>query len=179
MSLNPIDILKLPNKILVPLSLVSGVILFSPNKLLEKIYLINFRENWGFIIGLSFLVSTAIILTSVGITLYKFLREKYDNKQFKKISFKVMKEMDNYKKSIVYSLFLEESNTKYLSMNDGAIKSLEGLGMIAKVNNFISSYDLAYGKLNYFLQPWVVKMLKDNSELEESYKKAYEGKWKE
>ena len=47
-----IDFLKLPPNILGALSIASGTLLLLPQKLAQKFYIINFREKYGFTIGI-------------------------------------------------------------------------------------------------------------------------------
>ena len=51
-----IEFIKLPPNILTSIALVSGIIILSPDKLIKKLYMINFRNNYGFVISLIFLV---------------------------------------------------------------------------------------------------------------------------
>ena len=60
-----IDFLKLPPNILAALSLVTGIILFVPDKALSKLYMVDFRNNYGFIISIVFLISTAISIVFI------------------------------------------------------------------------------------------------------------------
>lgn len=60
-----IDFLKLPPNILAALSLVTGIILFVPDKALSKLYMVDFRNNYGFIISIVFLISTAILIVFI------------------------------------------------------------------------------------------------------------------
>ena len=51
-----IEFIKLPPNILTSIALVPGIIILSPDKLIKKLYMINFRNNYGFVISLIFLV---------------------------------------------------------------------------------------------------------------------------
>ena len=57
-----IDFLKLPPNILGALSIASGTLLLLPQKLAQKFYIINFREKYGFTIGIVFVISTALLI---------------------------------------------------------------------------------------------------------------------
>lgn len=63
-----IDFLKLPPNILGALSIASGTLLLLPQKLAQKFYIINFREKYGFTIGIVFVISTALL------TFYYYLK---------------------------------------------------------------------------------------------------------
>ncbi|MGL5379745.1 super-infection exclusion protein B [Clostridium sp.] len=54
MDFNFMEFLKLPTKIMLALGLASGVILFLPDTIVEKMYMIEFRDKYGFVIGVIF-----------------------------------------------------------------------------------------------------------------------------
>ena len=56
-----IDFLKLPPNILGALSIASGTLLLLPQKLAQKFYIINFREKYGFTIGIVFVGLTYLL----------------------------------------------------------------------------------------------------------------------
>lgn len=42
--------------------MASGTLLLLPQKLAQKFYIINFREKYGFTIGIVFVISTALLI---------------------------------------------------------------------------------------------------------------------
>ena len=56
-----IDFLKLPPNILGALSIASGALLLLPDQLAKRLYMTEFRDKYGFTIGIIFVVSTAIL----------------------------------------------------------------------------------------------------------------------
>jgi hypothetical protein len=67
-DLNIKEILTLPTTIMAALSLASAILLFSPTALIERMYMLDFREKYGFIIGIVFIVSISILIVNL---LYK------------------------------------------------------------------------------------------------------------
>ena len=63
-----IDFLKLPPNILGALSIASGALLLLPDQLAKRLYMTEFRDKYGFTIGIIFVVSTAI---SKGVMWYR------------------------------------------------------------------------------------------------------------
>lgn len=49
-----IDLLKIPPRILGALTIASGLLLFLPDVLLSKLYMIYFRNKYGFALGITF-----------------------------------------------------------------------------------------------------------------------------
>ena len=174
MNFNLTDFLKLPSNVMSAISLASGVILFLPDELLKKIYMIEFKNKWGFIIGATFIVSTSILVIGILSNIYKFLYKKYSNFKFKKNSNKLLNSLDVYKKTIVYMLYKEDNNTSELPLNDGAVVFIEHWMVIQKAASQYAVEDLINPRFPYFLQPWVVDKLNKDENLLLSFKKAAE-----
>ena len=60
-----LEILKLPPSILSALMIVSGLILILPEDVIKKLYMYEFRNNYGFAISIIFLVSLAILVVLI------------------------------------------------------------------------------------------------------------------
>jgi len=69
---------------------------------------------------------------------------------------------------------LEDNYTEELPLHDGAIRTLEHNLMIGKAANQYYTDDLNNAVFPYMLQPWVVEKIKENNELEKSFKIEYE-----
>lgn len=65
------SLLKLPMKIMVALSIGCGLILFLPNNIIEKMYMLKFRDDFGFIIGLFFVISSTIVICNFVVFIIK------------------------------------------------------------------------------------------------------------
>ena len=60
-----LDLLKLPTKYFLSISIISGTLLFNPAQILDYLGLQEFRETNKNTIGLVFLISTGILLTQL------------------------------------------------------------------------------------------------------------------
>lgn len=76
---NIVDFLKLPPRILGALSVASGLLLFLPNAIIEKLYMTSFRDKYGFAIGIVFVVSTSILVVFLVVIIAKKIKDKYYN----------------------------------------------------------------------------------------------------
>lgn len=74
---NIVDFLKLPPRILGALSVASGLLLFLPNVIIEKLYMTSFRDKYGFAIGIVFVVSTSILVVFLVVIIAKKIKDKY------------------------------------------------------------------------------------------------------
>lgn len=79
-----IDFYKLPHNILGVLSIVSGALLLLPDKIIEKFYMIGFRDKYGFAIGIIFLISTDILIVLLGDKIYQYFHDKIILKKYEK-----------------------------------------------------------------------------------------------
>lgn len=66
-------LLKAPY-ILLTLALCSGLLLFLPDFIVKKMYLLDFRDTFGGIIGVIFLISLCLLLTLLCTKIYSYAR---------------------------------------------------------------------------------------------------------
>lgn len=172
-NFNITDFLKLPTKIMFSITIVSGMILFLPDHIVAQIYMLEFRNNYGFAIGLLFLTSFSKIIITLIIGIYKYFNNKYLTRKLKLTRKKILQKLEKYHKAIVYFLYMKDNHTSVLPFHDGAVKYLKQNAFIVEtadqyivddVNNFI---------LPYILQPWVVEELQNNKELLNCFSIAY------
>lgn len=162
------ELLKLPIKIIVALCIASGLILLLPNNLIEKLYMLSFRENYGFIIGIVFIVSLSItvcyILFYLVPKIWERLTRKSKNEKLKKGQRKFLSSLNNNELEIIKLLIKEEDNTLKLPMNRGIVKKLEHYFVISPAGtNF--AIDLEEPIIPYFLQPWVFEYFDKNGNI--------------
>jgi len=115
---NVTDFFKLSTKIMAALSLGSGIILFSPDSIIEKMYLDSFRTNYGFTIGIVFITSFTITIT---IEIFKYFKNKRANKSFLDTAGERLGKLSNYQKVIVYKRYEQDNHTDELPLHVGAV----------------------------------------------------------
>lgn len=174
MKFDLVELLKLPGSIMSAIAVATGLILFLPNSIISMMYMDDFRNKYGFLIGTVFIISLSILIVGAIIKVYNFSHEKYINKKVKKNSRKLLESLDSYKKTIVYMLYCEDNNTHVLPLNDGAIVFLEHWMVIQKATNQYAVSDLINPEFPYFLQAWVVNELNRDCELLISFRKEAE-----
>ena len=103
---NIVDFLKLPPRILGALSVASGLLLFLPNVIIEKLYMTSFRDKYGFAIGIVFVVSTSILVVFLVVIIAKKIKDKYYNKRLKKARVAYLKRIDGNKVELMKIIFV-------------------------------------------------------------------------
>lgn len=174
MKLNIMDFLKLPTKIMVAIALATGIVLFLPGELISKMYMDEFRNEYGFIIGAAFIVSISIFTVGIVISFYNCCNKIYTRKKTKRKMYKLLASLDDYKKTIVYALYNKYNHTHELPLNDGAVVFLENMKVIGKATNHCCVDDITNPKFPYLLQPWVIEKLQSDKELLASFERAAE-----
>ena len=170
---NLADFFKLPTKIMFALALASGMVLFLPDNIVAKMYMVDFRNKYGFAIGLLFLTSFSILAVTLIIGIYKYFSHKHSMKKFKATAKERLQKLDNYQKAIVYGLYIEDNHTSELPFHDGAVKWLKQSMIIIETTNQYLVSDLNNAVFPYMLQPWAVEELQNDSELLANFHTAY------
>lgn len=170
---NLADFFKLPTKIMFALALASGMVLFLPDNIVAKMYMVDFRNKYGFTIGLLFLISFSILVVTLIIGIYKYFSHKRSMKKFKATAKERLQKLDNYQKAIVYGLYMEDNHTSELPFHDGAVKWLKQNIIITETASQYAVSDLNNAVFPYMLHPWVVEELQKDSELLASFCDAY------
>lgn len=165
LDLNITDVLNLPVKIMSALTLASGFLLLLPKKFLAKLYLTPFIDKYGFIIGLVFIISLAILLVTLIIQIFNHLSEKKKKKWFYDTASERLMKLSPYEKVIVLILYENANYTHLLPIHDGAVKKIEGDFIIGKVASQYAVADINNAKFPFLLQPWVVSELQKNEDL--------------
>lgn len=173
LDFNLADFFKLPTKIMFALALASGLVLFLPESIVTKMYMVDFRNKYGFAIGLLFLISFSILVVTLFVGGYKYFSHIYFMKKFRATAKERLQKLDNYQKAIVYDLYLEDNHTGELPLHDGAVKILKQNIVITETTNQYAVSDLNNAVFPYMLQPWVIEELQKDSELLSLFHIAY------
>ncbi len=162
-------ILKTPY-ILITLALASGLILFLPNSIISRMYMIDFRDKFGFVLGLLFWFSITLLMVMIGANIYK----KYENKRInKKVQESITKFLKNIRNKaeieVITELLKEDDYTLELPINSGIIIKLQHYCIIAPAgnNHFVEMNNPC---IPYFVQPGVFKAIESDEELQRKFK---------
>lgn len=150
---------------LVAIALLTGMILFLPESILDKMGLSNLPDLWNKVIGLTFLLSVALIITLVVFSIISRIRDKRQTKRLREKLKKNLKRLSPRQKSIVVQLLHSEDKTISLDKNSG--------DTIYLVNNLFiympqQAVTLGWNNemiLTYVPQPWLLDLFNDEPEL--------------
>lgn len=163
-----IDFLKLPPNILGALSIASGALLLLPDKIAEKLYMIDFRDKYGFTIGIIFVVSTAILIVLLGSKVYHYFHDKSTSKKLVEAQTKYLKQMKPEQVAVIREFINEPTHTLPLPYNNGLVIELQHLQIVtpAGQTHLVNMLD---PQINYFLQPWVMQRINSDDELRQKF----------
>ena len=159
-----LDFLKLPPNILGALAVASGLLLLLPDKVVNKLYMTEFRNNYGFTIGIIFIISLSILIILLVIKTYHFFYKKRLDKKVAEGQLKYLRNMSRDKVMIVNAFLQERTHTLELPVNDGLVIELQHFGIITPAGQ-IHFLSMPEPSIKFFLQPWVENKIRSHDEL--------------
>lgn len=150
---------------LVAIALLTGMILFLPESILDKMALSNLPDLWNKVIGLTFLLSVALIITLVVFSIISRIRDKRQTKRLREKLKKNLKRLSPRQKSIVVQLLHSEDKTISLDKNSGdTIYLVNSLFIYMPQQAFTLGWNNEM-ILTYVPQPWLLDLFNDEPEL--------------
>lgn len=172
-DINLADFFKLPTKIILAIALASGMILFLPDSIVLKMYMVDFKNHYGFAIGIVFLISSSILLVTILISSYEYAHQKYMIRKFKATAHERLSKLNDYQKNIIYGLYIKDNYTNELPLHDGAVQSLEENMIIRRTANQYAASDFNHAVFPYMLLPWAVEELDKDENLLSDFQTAF------
>lgn len=144
--------LQKPSPFLFVISLVTTILIFISDNLLEKIFILEFRNKYSLYIGITFLVSTLLILLYFFIWVYNSFK-KYCNEHKKhKIRLEYLLNLNKEQLKTIVGMYYRDGQCANLDITQSTVYLLERYSIIGRASNMASS-----GRwFSYYLQPWVV-----------------------
>lgn len=146
---NVIDWVKLSPKYLIPFSLVSGLLIFANEKLLNTFglsLLVNNIRPW---IAIFFLISTALIASNFIVWLGGIITKKISQTRNLNLRIKKLHKLSPDEKKILLSYLLQNTRTQTFPFNDGRLAELIHYRIIFQSSNIGDINDWPYN-----IQPW-------------------------
>lgn len=96
------DSFKRISPALIAVAIASGLILFLPESILERMALNNLQNIWKIVVGLVFIISCTLIITIMIVDIYRSVQRKTAPKHFRKLKRKQFVDLPlNYKRMLV------------------------------------------------------------------------------
>ena len=124
-KLNIPEWLKIPLYIFLPaLWLGSGMLLLLPDEWLSKFYLLNWRNENGFTIGLMFIASSCLLLVYLFFYLKKVVSTVKYNLTYKRKTMRKISKMNDMERAIIFKLYNSPGYTCELDYNQPLTQGL-------------------------------------------------------
>lgn len=150
---------------LTAIALLTGMILFLPDKILSAMNLDEMPSLWNQIIGIVFLLSVALIATIIVFSAIKYVSEKRKNKRIQDNLKKKLATLSPRQKAIVVALLQSEDKTILLDKNSGdTIYLVNSLFLHMPEQIFSVGCDDKM-ILNYVPQPWLLDLYNEEPDL--------------
>ncbi len=141
------DITKLPTKILVVFSVITGVLLFSSKTFLSKLQLSKVHETYGSIVGIIFLVSTGIIIANLVIWVVKQILVRFLKSKLRREKSQLFSNLNFHEKSLLREFFLSDRTTIDMPLEDATVSGLLSKGLIHIVQQFSGGTLVKFGSV--------------------------------
>ena len=119
------DLTKLPTKFFFLISIVSGFVLFSDSSFLnEKLFLTKVKTDYGWILGITFILTTGLVTVNFVIWLFNSVSTKLFIKKLKKQFVKKVKNLDPHEKAVIREFILRGQKSVEMPIDDAVVAGL-------------------------------------------------------
>jgi hypothetical protein len=129
------DFDKISTKLIVLVWAITGLLLFIPSSVLDKVRLTEFLVTYGMWVGIAFVFSTGFLF----VTLYTYLTTGIANrrhaKRLKEGLIDWLKNLDDHEKAVLREFIIKSSYTLQLPMDNSAVIGLESKRIIFRVSD--------------------------------------------
>lgn len=129
------DIKKIPTKLIFVLWLSSSLILFVPDKLLAKLNIKGFLDDYGKYIGITFIISSAFLLVTSITFIARLIARRKLTKQIKKNILKDLQYLDVHEKALLREFSINGKHTLQLPMDNDTVVGLVNKHIIYQASN--------------------------------------------
>ena len=115
--------------------MTTTVVLFAPVEVVSRLRLTEFSSQWGQGIGLAFLVSSGLLLATIGGSSAAGIRRWYAKNRLKSAARQRMRSLDVNECAVVREFFLRGQNTVRMPIHDSTVSGLLAVGVLKVVGN--------------------------------------------
>jgi len=121
---------KLPANIILIIALISSLLLFTDNNFLEKLALLEFKNEYNKYIGIIFLFTVSITFINILKYSYKSIKIKYKKYSEKEKVKQTLNNLDEQEKAILREFYVQNKNAITASYQDASVKNLINTGVL-------------------------------------------------
>lgn len=152
------DFTKLPTKIFVVLSIVSGVFLFSTEKNLKIMHFDKF-EKYGGYVGIVFIFSVALVMINFFVWIYNKIERHFKMINLKKEFKETIENLDHKEKAVLREFAIQGQNSIEVPYDDTIVSGLIDKGVL-RFNKQLGGSFIANGSnVSMSLSKFVSKIL--------------------
>lgn len=130
------DLHKLPTRHVGLISIVSGMLLFSPVWLLDRLHLSKIPSPYGTLVGIAFLVSISLLtVNSTNFAYASFKRRGWSEKRRATIK-EYLSSLDPHEQAVLREFFVTGLSTLKIPMDNPSVVGLEVNGIIERTGPY-------------------------------------------
>lgn len=156
-----VDWIKLSPRYLVPLSLVTGFVLFAPQRWLAVFGLVGFVSDYRPWFGAAFLLSTTLLVSAAKTAGYGWVVGRRQQARRLEAMKRRLHNLSEPEKEILRGYIEGDTRTQYLSMHDGVVSGLEVERILFRATVLSRGWD----EFAYNIQHWAWEYLNKNPKL--------------
>ena len=150
---------------LIAVAIASGLILFLPYNILERMALDKLPDLWKRVIGIIFIVSVALIVTIVLVDVYKKVRAKIRYKlTIKKLRSRYL-QLSNSQKALIKKMLHSRDKSSKLDCTSGDVLYLQENDFIHQAEKYMFFGSGYTAPVTFAPQPWLLDLYKQEPEI--------------
>jgi hypothetical protein len=150
--------LKLSFKQAVIVCIITSILLFADDDVIQKLGLLNFREFAKTWIGVIWLVSLGLLITDSAISGYNVIKKKRSEKAELDSLFQRLEHLSEDEKKFLAYYIDNNTKTQSAEISDGTANGLSNMKIIYRSSNISE----AFTSFPWNIQDWAWKYLKAN-----------------
>lgn len=155
---------KIPLTILLPaLWMFSGLLTLFSDEILTKLFLLEWRNKNGFVLGIIFLITSCLILVYIIIFVKNKISDIIFSLTLNRKTIKRLFKLDDTRLAIIISLYHSAGYTKYLNYSEPLVQALLAENYIYAGGQQLISVNMITNEMpaKFTLQPFVYQALDD------------------
>lgn len=159
-----IDVLKLPKKLIAIIFIVVSILLFLPESVVNKIHLKQFIETFGFILGITFILTGSMLIWEIVSYFWNLRKTRLRNEKRVSVLLSDLNSLDPSEKSLLREFYIQQRNTIKLPADNPIVAGLLQKKVLVSVGE-IGRSSIVGILFSYKISDLVFKYLDENLHL--------------